>query len=78
LGEFSPVGQLFSLGRFFQNYRKGPNFRLHFSTEKAMHNVILANKQVRPHFGLFSQTHLVTLATPEGVVKTTSKKVSEM
>jgi hypothetical protein len=30
LGEFRPIGRLLSLGKFFFNFRRSPNFWLHF------------------------------------------------
>jgi hypothetical protein len=50
MGEFSPIGLLFSMVRFFLNCRKRPTFGLLFSTEKR-HALILANKLVGLHQG---------------------------
>jgi hypothetical protein len=57
LGEFSPIGSLFTFGQFYKIYTKWP----HFSTVKVAHKFL--EKGMLGHIlSDFSQTHPVTLA----------------
>jgi hypothetical protein len=60
LGEFSPIGWLFNLGKFMIYYRSSRNLLATF-----FHGIsyaqILTKKCVGPHFGRFFKTHLFTL-----------------
>jgi hypothetical protein len=59
LGEFSPIGLLFTLGQFVKNYRNRQNFGL-FAQKKMCTYVVILRKNAT-FWALFSQTHLVTL-----------------
>jgi hypothetical protein len=62
MGECSPIGRLFILGIFFENYRSSPNFLSTFYDGK--NGVIFLTKSKLGCIlgGFFPETHLVTQA----------------
>jgi hypothetical protein len=62
LGEFSPIGRLFSLGSFSKKYGTSPNFRTIFSQSTNYVFISFEQKMGWATFWAnFSQTHRVTL-----------------
>jgi hypothetical protein len=60
-GEFSPIGRLFTLGSYGENYKSCPHFWATLSHSQG-YALNLAKKWLGLHFGRnFSQTHPVTL-----------------
>jgi hypothetical protein len=63
LGEFSPIGYLFTLGSFLTNTEVTQIFRLLLSTVQSTYASNFDKNWVGLHFmPFFSQTHLVTLS----------------
>jgi hypothetical protein len=68
LGEISPIGLLFTLGSFFENYIISPNYVPLFPHDKS-YLLNLREKWVWATFwAISSQTHLVTLVCGHGLI----------
>jgi hypothetical protein len=62
LGEFSPLGRLFTMGSLFEDYKSGTNFMLLFIKMKFRHLFWLCKHDWATFWAIFSQT-LVCLVT---------------
>jgi hypothetical protein len=61
LGEFSPIGRLFTLASIYKNLRRSPNvFANFFNSVNSCINVY-EKMGWATFWAIFSQTHLVTL-----------------
>jgi hypothetical protein len=65
LGDFSPIGQLFTLGGFLKIAKEAQNFGLIFTAAKAMHKFWQEMGWAAFLGRFFSQTHLVTLQSTD-------------
>jgi hypothetical protein len=61
LGEFSPIGQLLTLGRFFENYRISTNYWATYFHGKSYVLILDKKTEWATFWVIFSQTHLVNL-----------------
>jgi hypothetical protein len=61
LGYFSPLGRLFTVGSFFENFRRSANFWATFFQGKVIWYIFMTKMGWASLWATFSQAHPVTL-----------------